>query len=456
MGAEINTKSMAEGNLAKLILAFAVPLMLGNIFQQLYTFVDTVVVGKALGVNALAALGATEWMIFFVMGGIQGLTHGFSIVIAQLFGKQDFAGLKKAVICAALLSVLFTIAFTILGQLLLLPALHVLNVPGELLPMAEEYLRIIYLGIPINFAYNLMSAILRALGNSQTPLKAITISSLCNGVMDICFVMVFHWGIRGAALATVIAEVISVIYCFSVLRNIQLLKLHKSDFQIEKSIILQELKLGLPLGLQNTITAAGGLVVQSIINSFGVIFIAGYTAAIKLYGLLEIPASSYGYAMSTFSGQNAGAGLYHRVKKGLYTCMIICVFTAVIMSCIMLVGGDFLVSCFLTGNLESVGGAAKIAHDFLFILAMFFPLLYLLYTLRGCIQGLGNSVFPMASSFVQLVMRVGCAVFLTKVVGEYGVFWGEIFAWAGAGLLLLFGFFWLMYSRKSFPEMNSQ
>lgn len=439
----MRTKNMTSASPAKLILGFAVPLMLGNVFQQLYTFVDTMVVGKVLGVNALAALGATEWLIFLVIGAIQGLTHGFSIIIAQHFGKDDHERLRSAVLCSIVLCIIFTAAFTLLGQILIIPALHGLNTPPELFQMAVDYLQIIYIGIPIHFAYNMMAAILRALGNSKAPLRAITISSICNGLMDILFVAFFHRGIQGAAAATVIAEMISVIYCLGMIARIDILKC-KRRVHLDREILMDELKLGVPLGIQNTITAAGGLVVQSVINSFGVIFIAGYTAANKLYGLLEIPASAYGYTMSTFSGQNFGAGLYKRIKKGLAACTIICIVTSFIMSIIMLTAGDFIVSCFITGNMNSVTGTRIIAHDFLFILAIFFPLLYILYTLRGCIQGLGNSVFPLASSIVQLAMRMGCAIILTKIIGEYGVFWGEVFAWIGADILLFSGFLHLM------------
>lgn len=436
----MNTNRMTSGSPAKHIFKFAIPLMLGNVFQQMYTFADTAVVGKALGVNALAALGATEWMIFLVMGAIQGITHGFSVFISQSFGSREEKKLKKSVINSYLLSGGIAVLFTVAGQIIIIPALHILNAPPEVFPMAKSYLRIIYAGIPVSVAYNMLAAVLRALGDSRTPLKAITISSVCNVLLDICFVLFFHWGILGAALATVIAEVISAGYCFLAVRKIDVLKFRADEIAFDRRVMCEELKLGVPIGLQNIITAAGGLAVQSIINGFGVLFIAGYTAANKLYGLLEIPASSYGYTMSTFSGQNAGAGRNDRIKKGLAACLVISIGTALLMSCIMLFAGENIVSCFLSGERENVLYTTYIACDFLTILAVFFPLLYILYTLRGCIQGLGNSTLPMVSSFIQLVMRLLCALFLTKILGEYGVFWGEILAWAGADILLLGGF----------------
>lgn len=444
---EINTNRMTSGNPAGHILRFSVPLMFGNIFQQLYTLVDTVVVGKTLGVNALAALGTTEWMIFLVTGAIQGITHGFSVVIAQRFGSRDDESLRAAVSCSAALSAVFAVFFTVLAQCLIPAALRIIRVPGEVYDMALSYLRIIYAGIPASFAYHMAAAVLRALGNSRAPLKAVTIASVCNGLLDIYFVILLHRGIQGAAWATVTAEIISAVYCFLVLRRIQRqVSFRKRGF--DRAIMLDELKMGLPLGLQNILTATGGLVVQSVINGFGVLFIAGYTAANKLYGLLEIPASSYGYTMSAFTGQNIGAGKTERVKKGLAAGLIICIITAMLMSGIMAGAGGKIAACFIAGSAEASAETIKIASDFLMILAVFFPLLYILYSVRGCIQGLGNSALPMASSLIQLLMRVGSALFLTRMIGEYGVFWGEILAWAGADLLLGYGFFRLMGREK--------
>lgn len=415
--------------------------MIGNIFQQLYTFVDTVVVGKKLEINALAALGTTEWLIFFIIGAIQGITHGFSVIVAQCFGNRKENNVEEAVSSAIILSLVFSILFTVLGLVLVRPLLSIIKVPEEVYKLASIYLTIIYAGIPVTFAYNMMAAILRALGNSRAPLKAITISSICNGILDVCFVMGFHWGIGGAAIATVISQIISAIYCYWIIKHTKELQTLSIRGKIDKSLMLEELRVGLPLGLQNMITAIGGLVVQSVINGFGVLFIAGYTAANRLYVLLEIPASSYGYTMTTYTAQNIGADEKQRVKSGLFAGVIVCVCTAVLMSMVMIFAGDKIVSCFISGSTESVIRTTQIAHDFLMVLAVFFPLLYILFTVRGCVQGMGNSVLPMVSSFIQLVMRVGCALLLTRAIGEYGVFWGEVFAWIGADLLLIYGVF---------------
>ena len=445
----MQTKDMTTGSPAGLILRFALPLMLGNVFQQFYTFVDTMVVGQALGVKALAALGAAEWLTFLMFGLVQGLVQGFSLVMARQFGAGDDKGLKKAVAGAVWLSLGAAVLFTALGQLMLRPVLLLLRTPAEIIDLTLIYLRILYASLPVAFAYNLLAALLRALGNSKTPLQAMTLSSFCNIALDLLFVFGFGWGIQGAAAATVLAQLLAACFCFVKLRGSGLFSLGNKEYYPDRDVIKEQLKLGLPMGLQNMITAMGGLIVQSVINGFGVLFIAGYTAANKLYGLLEIAASSYGYAMSTYSGQNMGAARYDRIGKGLRAANLIGAATALLMSAIMVFFGKPVLGCFLTGDSVTVEGAMRIGYHFLLVLAVFFPFLYILYVTRSCIQGMGNSLLPMISSIVQLVMRTGCALLLPALIGESGVFYGEVCAWLGADLLLAFSYFYCMKTLRT-------
>lgn len=445
----MQTKDMTSGSPAGLILRFALPLMLGNVFQQFYTFVDTMVVGQALGVKALAALGAAEWLTFLMFGLVQGLVQGFSLVMARQFGAGDDKGLKKAVAGAVWLSLGAAVLFTALGQLMLRPVLLLLRTPTEIIDLTLIYLRILYASLPVAFAYNLLAALLRALGNSKTPLQAMTLSSFCNIALDLLFVFGFGWGIQGAAAATVLAQILAACFCCVKLRGSGLFSLGNKEYYPDRDVIKEQLKLGLPMGLQNMITAMGGLIVQSVINGFGVLFIAGYTAANKLYGLLEIAASSYGYAMSTYSGQNMGAARYDRIGKGLRAANLIGAATALLMSAIMVFLGKPVLGCFLTGDSVTVEGAMRIGYYFLLVLAVFFPFLYILYVTRSCIQGMGNSLLPMISSIVQLVMRTGCALLLPALIGESGVFYGEVCAWLGADLLLAFSYFYCMKKLRT-------
>lgn len=436
MTKDVHIRNMTQGNPAKLILSFAFPLMLGNVFQQLYTFVDTMVVGQALGVQALAAMGAVEWLTFLMFGLVQGLTQGFSVVLSQKFGAEDEEGLKRALFHAVVLSGTGAVLFTALALGALETVLILMGTPEEILGLSADYLGVIYAGIPVAFLYNLLAAMLRAVGNSRTPLQAMTVSSVSNIVLDLLFVYGFQWGIQGAAAATVLSQVLASALCFLHIRRTAWFRLGREHCRAEMEVLAELLRMGLPMGVQNVFTALGGVIVQSVINGFGVLFIAGYTAANKLYGLLEIAASSYGYAMSSYAGQNKGAGRMGRIGKGLRAASLIGVCTAWVMSAVMLLFGRNILGCFLTGDAAMTGPAMEIGYHFLCVLAVFFPLLYLLYIVRSCVQGMGNALVPMISSVVQLMMRVGCALFLTRVIGESGVFYGEVLAWAGANVLL--------------------
>lgn len=308
-------KDMTSGSPARLIMLFAIPLMLGNIFQQLYTMVDTIVVGQIVGVQALAALGAVEWVMWLVLGVASGMTQGFSILIAQYYGAREIKDLKKALAHSYILTAILAAAVLVVSQAGAYGLLRFLNTPENIIGMSMSYLRVVFCGIPMIAAYNIFASALRAMGNSKTPLTAMILAAIINVVLDILFVAQFHMGVAGAAAATVIAQSFSAVYCFLVLRKINIVKLEKSHFS--KDVILDKklLKLGTPIVFQNVIIAVGGLVVQYVVNGYGFLFVAGFTATNKLYGLLEMAAISYGYAIVTYVGQNLGAKRPDRIKR---------------------------------------------------------------------------------------------------------------------------------------------
>lgn len=439
-----NIRNMTQGKPGKLIFTFAIPLMAGNIFQQLYTVVDTMVVGKFLGVNALAALGASDWLNWMMLGIIQGFTQGFAIKMAQDFGAGDNISLRKTVGTSEILSVFFSVLLVIVGQLTARPILELLQTPAEILPDSLLYIRIMFLGTPIVMAYNLLACILRSLGDSKTPLYAMIIASITNIALDVLFVFGFKWGIAGAAVATLAAQVVSGVYCYYYLRNIEIVKLTKEDYQLQGSRVGKLLYLGFPMAFQNAIIAIGGMVVQFVVNSFGVIFIAGFTATNKLYGLLEIAATSYGYAMLTYVGQNLGAKKLKRISAGMRASLIIAGITSVVIAVIMLVFGKFILSCFISGTPAEAEQAMQIAYFYLAIMSVCLPVLYLLHVVRSGIQGLGNTFLPMLSGVAEFVMRVGTALILPGIVGEIGIFFAEIAAWAGADVVLVISWFVVM------------
>lgn len=434
-------KNMTEGRPASLIFTFALPLMAGNVFQQLYTVIDTMVVGKALGVNALAALGAADWLNWMMLGIIQGFTQGFAILMAQKFGAGKHQELRRVIGNSAVLSLLSALVLLGIGQLLARPVLVLLQTPQEILGNALLYLRIMFWGIPIVMSYNLLACVLRSLGDGQTPLHAMIVAALTNIALDLLFVLVFRLGIGGAAAATLIAQLVSSLFCLYHIRKIQILAFVRSDFYLQGGLPLRLLLLGFPMAFQNAIIAIGGMIVQFVVNGFGVLFIAGFTATNKLYGILEIAATSYGYAMITYVGQNLGANRTDRIRKGMRSAVFIALATSVLIAVFMLLAGRAILGCFISGTPEEFEQTLQIAYFYLVIMSLFLPVLYILHVTRSAIQGMGNTVLPMVSGVAEFVMRAATAILLPLLVGEIGIFFAEIMAWAGATVILVISYF---------------
>ena len=430
-------KNMTAGKPGKLIFTFALPLMLGNVFQQLYTVVDTMVVGKFLGVGALAALGAADWLNWMMLGIIQGFAQGFAILMAQEFGAKKYEKLRDVIGNAGVLSLLFSLLLTGAGQLAARPVLLLLQTPETILPDTLLYLRMMFLGVPIVMAYNLLACILRSLGDGKTPLHAMVVASFTNIALDLLFVLVFRWGIAGAAAATLIAQLISGLYCVYHIRKIKILRMVPNNFRLNTRLVPRLLLLGAPMAFQNCIIAVGGMILQFIINGFGVIFIAGYTASNKLYGVLEVAATSYGYAMITYVGQNLGAGKYKRIRQGMRSALLIALATSVGIAAAMLLFGKLILGCFISGTPQETAMAMEIAYLYLAIMSIFLPVLYLLHIVRSAIQGMGNTLLPMVSGIVEFIMRTIAAILLPGAIGQTGIFYAEIAAWIGADVVLI-------------------
>lgn len=436
-----HVKNMTEGKPAKLLLTFSLSLAAGNVFQQLYTVVDTMVVGQYLGVNALAAVGASDWLNWLMLGIIQGLTQGFGIKMAQEFGAGREDELRKSVGSAAALSLLSAVVLVGLGQLAARPILMLLQTPAEIIDYTLLYLRIMFAGVPIMMLYNLLACILRSLGDSRTPLNAMVIASLTNIVLDYLFVMGFEWGIAGAAAATLIAQLVSGVFCFWHIRKITFLKMVRSDFKLRRERTVRLFVLGLPMAFQNGIIAIGGMIVQFVVNSYGVIFIAGFTATNKLYGLLEIAGISYGYAMVTYVGQNLGAGKIDRIRSGMRAAMEIAMGTSVIIALIMLGLGKYILGLFISGTPDVVEQTMQIAYFYLAVMSFSLPVLYVIHVTRSAIQGMGNTVLPMLSGVAEFVMRTLSVILLPMLFGEVGIFFAETAAWVGADAVLIPSYF---------------
>ncbi|MDE7204106.1 MAG: MATE family efflux transporter [Lachnospiraceae bacterium] len=437
----VKIRNMTDGKPSSIILSFALSLMAGNIFQQLYTVVDTMVVGKVLGVSALAALGAAEWMNWMMLGIIQGFTQGFGIMMAKEFGAGKYDALRKAVVGSAVIAAVSSVVLVMTGQLMVEPLLRILQTPPDIWNGTILYLRIMFMGIPIVMLYNLLACILRALGDGRTPLNAMIVASVVNILLDMLFVVVFGWGIAGAAAATLIAQLVSSIFCIWHIRKIELLRFRSEDFKMSARMAGELMYLGFPMAFQNAIIAIGGMIVQAVVNGFGVIFIAGFTATNKLYGLLEIAATSYGYAMVTYMGQNMGAGKIKRIHDGMRAAVVIAVLTSIVIAVCMLGFGRFLLGLFISGSLETVEATLAIAYHYLAVMSVCLPVLYILHVTRSAIQGMGNTVLPMLSGVAEFIMRTVSALLLPRLAGENGIFYAEIMAWMGADAILVVSYF---------------
>lgn len=436
-----NIRDMTSGKPAKLLVEFALPLMVGNILQQLYTMVDTIVVGRGIGVQALAALGAVDWLNWMILNIIIGFAQGFSILVSQFFGAGDQRNLRKAVSMSALLGVILAVVTTVASELAAVSLLHLLNTPEDIIGMATQYIRVSFAGIIVVMAYNVLSSTLRAMGDSKTPLHAMAIAAAINVVLDVLFVIVLGMGIASAAVATLIAQIFSCIYCFIAIKKIPALKLTKSDWEPEYRIITKLLKLGTPMAFQNVTIAIGGLIVQSVVNGYGFIFVAGFTATNKLYGLLELAATSFGFSMATFAGQNLGAGKVHRIKEGMRSGIFISFLTSAVMSAIVILFGRQIAALFVSGDPEQVAAVVSIAYQYLFIMGSMLFILYLLYLYRSAIQGMGDTIIPMLSGVAELIMRIAAVMLLPRLMGQQGVFYAEIAAWIGADLILITAYY---------------
>ena len=435
------TLNMTQGRPLSLLIRFSLPLMFGNVFQQLYTVVDTAIVGKGVGMAALAALGGVDWLNWMMLGIAQGFTQGFSVRISQKFGEENWDGLRRFMGQSALISAVLALICVLVGQLALPLFLLFLRVPAELSGMASLYTRILFGGLPVVFFFNYCSAMLRAVGDSKTPLVAMSVAAVVNIGLDIIAVFVLKWGVAGAAIATLLAQCLSGGICLIKICRTPLLRFGKQDLLPDRNVLGNLMGIGSPSAAKNMIIAIGGMAVMAVVNTFSTPFIAGFTSTNKLYGLLEICALSYGNAVITYVGQNYGAMRFDRIRAGMKSAAILAVATAVVISALMFLLGRPITMLFIsTENPADALEAGNVAYQYLCVMASWLPVLYILYLLFSALQGLGDSVRPMISGIIELVCRVGIAIAVAYIGYESGIFLAEIFAWTGAVVYLGYHF----------------
>lgn len=444
------TIDMTRGSPAKHILRFAFPLILTNLGQQLYMIADGAIVGRGVGVKALAAVGVTDWCYWLILWTVAGLAQGFSTFISRSFGEKNYRKMNKDIATASVLCALIGGVLTVLGLVAAKPLLQLLHTPEDILPGACAYLMTMISGTLIVMAYNMAASILRALGDGKTPLIAMVIAALLNIGLDCLFVFVFHWGIIGAAAASVASQTVAFLYCVVAITKIDCICLDRQVWQLEKSKIKHMLLFGLPIALQYVVITLGGIVLQSSINLQGSIFIAGYTATNKLYGLLECFAMSLGLASSTFIAQNYGAGLFARVKQGVADSVKIVAFMAVIITGAAVLSRWQILRIFLDVNEPGGWDALAIAVRYLTIMSLCFIILHILHVFRNTLQAMGIAVWSLLSGFAEFAARVLMSKVVINWIGNDALFISEPAAWLGATLCVMLPYFY--YRKKQLRD----
>lgn len=440
------TKDMTSGKMLPLILGLTLPLLLTNIGQQLYMIVDASIVGRGVGVKALAAVGSSDWSYWLILWSVTGVTQGFSTFVSRFFGNKDYERMNRAITMSVLLSVAIGCALTIAGLLAARPLLALLQTPYDIIDQAAVYLMTMISGTLIVTAYNMSGSILRAFGNGKAPLVAMIIAAVMNIGLDMLFVLIFHWGVFGAAIASVMAQLISFLYCLRQIRKIDCVRVTKSMWRPDWQLCGEMLRFGLPIALQFIVIAISGIVLQSTVNTQGSLFVAGFTATNKLYGLLESTAISVGLAFATFFSQNYGAGNHRRIRKGVRLGLGMSSIMALIVMALIISSGRLLLQLFLDVSQEGGMEALEIAYRYLFIMACCLMIIYPIHIYRNALQSIGNSIWPMFSGFAESAARIFMAKAVVALLGTQALFFAEPVAWLGALLFTMIPYYF--YQRR--------
>ena len=433
------TKDMTSGSTMKLILGFAVPLLMGMLFQQVYSLVDTIIVGRFLGVSALAAVGATGSINFLIVGFCQGICNGFALPVAQRFGAKDYGGLRKYVGNSAVLAVLFGGAITLITVIACRPILQLMQTPSDIIDLSYNYIVVIFAGIPAIMLYNILSAYLRSLGDSVTPVIFLVISAGLNIGLDLLFIVTFKWGVFGAAFATVLSQAVSGILCLIlIIKKFDILHLKRDDWKLDWDYTRYLLIMGLPMGLQYSITAIGSVILQSSVNTLGSTAVASMTAGSRISMFVVCPFDALGSTMATFGGQNVGAGRLDRLGRGLRSAVTLgAIYSALILVVLIFFGRD-LILLFVNASEVTVIAQAK---QFLVTNAAFYLMLALVNIVRFLIQGMGFSGFAVFAGVFEMVARALVGLVFVPTFGFIAACFASPLAWIFADCFLIPAFF---------------
>nr|WP_296093099.1 MATE family efflux transporter [uncultured Dorea sp.] len=439
-------KDMTTGSPGKMIFNFTMPIFIGNIFQQFYNMADTVIVGKFVGNAALAAVGACGTLAFLIIGFLQGVTAGFTVVTAQHYGAGNMKAMKKSVASGAVLTLIVSVILTVLSMVSMSKVLHLMNTPSDMYGEAYGYIMVLCGGIIAQALYNYLASVLRALGDSKRPLYFLVIAALLNIVLDLVFIIIFRLGAAGAAYATVIAQGISGILClFYIGKMVPALHLHKEDWEMDGSLIGWQLKIGLPMAFQYSITAIGTIVVQSCLNILGSTAAAGFAAASKIEQVFSQAYVALGTTMATYCAQNMGAGKYTRIRKGFKNATLMGFAYAIVTGVIIFFGGKYMTVFFVSENLNQIMGYVDI---YLRCVSVSFLPLVIVNLYRNGIQGMGYGLLPMTAGIAELIGRSGAALIASHFGSYMGICLASPAAWVLAGTLLIVMYFKIMKGKK--------
>ena len=449
------TKDMTKGSSLKNILAFCLPMTAGSLFQQLYNMVDSIIVGQYVGVKAFTAVGLVGSVMFLVIGTAVGMCSGFSIPIAQRFGAEDYKGMRKTIFNAVILAGIIALILTSVTTVLADDLLKIMSTPKDLYDHAYKYIFVIFLGIPITIFYNLLCGIIRALGDSKTPLRYLLVSSVLNVALDFLLIVGFKMGVAGAAIATIASQLIAGILCLRyMIRNVAVIAMEPDEKKVDGSLMLKIFSVGMPMAFQFSITAVGSIILQTAVNKLGSNYVTAMAAGQKIQNFIAQPMETLGVTMATFGGQNLGAGKFDRIHKGAREVLAAEVIYSALIAVFVYFYGDVLALIFIKKDSADYTLIVENIRHFLRATCVFYPVLGVLFLFRNLLQGLSFSAVTMLAGFIELVSRCVVAFgFITKYGYDAAVFASPI-AWTAAAVLL--SILYVFIIRKAEQKVTAQ
>lgn len=441
-----SSKEMTSGAPLPLILKFTLPLLMGNLLQQTYSLVDAAIVGKFLGINALASVGASTSVVFLILGFCNGCCGGFGIPVAQKFGARDYQTMRGYVAVSLKLAMVMSVGIAIITSLLCANILRWMSTPANIFDGAYAYLLVTFIGIPATFFYNLLSSIIRALGDSKTPFGFLLLSTVLNIVLDLFCILVLGWGVAGAGIATVVSQGVSAVLCYLYMnRRFDILRGTPRERRFQPRLARTLLGIGVPMGLQFSITAIGSIMLQSANNGLGTACVAAFTSAMRIKMFFICTFESLGIAMATFGGQNYGAGKPRRVWEGVRASTLLMLGYAVFTFALLVLGARWFALIFVDpSELEILADTELFLH----VACCFFPALGLLCILRYTIQGVGFTKLSMFSGVAEMIARIVVSLYAVPAFGFIAVCFGDPTAWVAADLFLIPAFVWVYRRMK--------